>query len=339
MAGILRLAKAGGYAGTVPFRRLFGRQEPRPEALVIGSAAPDRRAQALASVLGTGTVNSPSFERRAEAQGIDLTLLWEASRGERLEAAALVVPHPGRSGLLLATAPRDAEHATTVAATVSALLRRVREDGRIRLVQALSAPAETHRSRAWTDAGMRHLASLDYMERPIAAPWPAARQGPAGIEFAPWNAADRRGLESLLVATYEETLDCPGLAQLREASDILDGHLAAGEHDPALWTIASHGGKPVATLLLSPCAATDSIEVVYLGIVPAFRGIGLGGALLRHGASLVCGRRERTMALAVDARNTPAVALYARGGFRTVRRREAFVAAVAPYSERNATVK
>jgi len=45
---------------------------------------------------------------------------------------------------------------------------------------------------------------------------------------------------------------------------------------------------------------------------------------------MVAQRRERTVALAVDARNTPAVALYARAGFRTVRRREAFVAPVRP---------
>jgi ribosomal protein S18 acetylase RimI-like enzyme len=41
---------------------------------------------------------------------------------------------------------------------------------------------------------------------------------------------------------------------------------------------------------------------------------------------LVADRPERMMALAVDARNTPATALYARTGFRTLRRREAFVA-------------
>ena len=323
----------------MPFRRLFRRTEPRPGDLVIQRATPERRAQALASVLGTGAVHSPSFERRAEAQGIDLALLWEAVRGDQLEAAALVVPHPGRSGLLLATAPRDATHSATVAATVRALLHHVRTDERIRLIQALSAPAETLRSKSWTDAGLRHLASLDYMERPIATPWPDPRPGPAGITLAPWDPADRRGLEALLAETYEETLDCPGLAQMRDAADILDGHLAAGEHDPRLWLIARHAGRAVASLLLAPCAATDSVEVVYLGIVPAFRGRGLGGALLSSGAALVRHRQERTLALAVDARNTPAVALYARAGFRTVRRREAFVASIAPYDVTTDAVK
>lgn len=328
-----------GYAATVPFRRLFGRAEPRPEELQIGRASPERRAAALASVLGTGAVTSPGFERRAEAQGIDLTLLWEAARGDRLEAAALLVPHPGRSGLLLASMPRDAAHAATVSATVRHLLQHAPVGRSVRLVQALSSPAESLRSRAWTEAGLRHLASLDYMERPLAATWPAPRPVPDGVRFERWAPSDRGSLERLLLATYEETLDCPGLAQMRDPADILDGHLAAGEHDPSLWTVAWHDGAPVAALLLAPSAATESVEVVYLGIVPAFRGRGLGSALLAHGAGLVRSRRERTVALAVDARNTPAVALYARAGFRTVRRREAFVAPMPPYGHDGSAVK
>jgi ribosomal protein S18 acetylase RimI-like enzyme len=82
----------------------------------------------------------------------------------------------------------------------------------------------------------------------------------------------------------------------------------------------------VGALLLSPSPQTDSVEVIYLGIAAESRGRGLGRALLAHGLGLVTDRPERMMALAVDARNTPATALYARTGFRTLRRREAFVA-------------
>jgi len=173
---------------------------------------------------------------------------------------------------------------------------------------------------------MRHLASLDYMERPInGSPLPQASL-PDGIELAAWDPADRGMLEALLVETYVETLDCPGLAQMRTPADIVDGHLAAGDHDPSLWTIARSHGRPVGALLLSPSPQTDSVEVIYLGIAAEARGRGLGRALLAHGLGLVADRPERMMALAVDARNTPATALYARTGFRTLRRREAFVA-------------
>jgi ribosomal-protein-alanine N-acetyltransferase len=81
------------------------------------------------------------------------------------------------------------------------------------------------------------------------------------------------------------------------------------------------------------------VEVVYLGLAPEARGRGLGRALMLHGLGLVQQRPERVMALAVDQRNTPAVALYARLGFRTVRRREAFVAQPSPYRAPAASVK
>jgi len=303
-----------------------------------GRADPSDRAAVLASVLGAAPSAAPAFERRAAEQGLDLSLLWALRTDGRIEGGAMLVPHPGRTALLMATAPRDIDHARRLGQLVQATLRDSLSLPEVRLIQALSSPGETLRAAAWTAGGLRHLASLDYMERPQPADVPAALPGPV-IALVPWEAADRDGLERLLVETYVETLDCPGLAQMRTPRDILDGHLAAGEHDPALWTIAFRGARAVGALLLSPSAATDSVEVVYLGIVPEARGRGLGRAMLAHGMRLAAHRRERTLALAVDARNTPAVALYARSGFRTVRRREAFVAHPAPYPAASAAVK
>lgn len=310
------------------FRGLFGRGSAPVPDFRFERAGAELRSQALASVLGAGAVASPGFERRAREQGIDLSLVWTASREGRAEAGALLVPHPGRSALLMATSPRDHAHAEVIGQLVGTLLRECDSMPGIRLVQALSAPSETLRSQAWVRGGMRHLASLDYMERPLTSDGAAPSRCPEGITFTSWNPGDRQLLQRLLVETYVETLDCPGLAQMRDPSDILDGHLAAGEHDPALWTIAWRAGRPVAALLLSPSQATESLEIVYLGIVPEERARGLGRAMLARAITLGCGRPERVLGLAVDARNTPAVALYARTGFRTVRRREAFVAGI-----------
>ena len=310
------------------FRGLFGRgPSPVPEHRFERAGA-DLRPQALASVLGAGAVASPGFERRAREQGIDLSLVWAGTSDGRLEAGALLVPHPGRSGLLMATAPRDHSHAQVIGRLVETLLRDCRDLPDVRLVQALAAPGEALRSQAFVLGGMRHLASLDYMERSAGAAGEAPRGIPDGIRLEPWDPAERDMLQRLLVDTYVETLDCPGLAQMREPADILDGHLAAGEHDPSLWTIAWSEDRPVAALLLSPSQATESLEVVYLGIVPDHRARGLGRALMSRAISLGNGRAERTIGLAVDSRNTPAVALYSRCGFRTVRRREAFVASL-----------
>jgi len=312
----------------MPFRRLFRRQGASAAGIGFGPADEDCRSLALERVLGRGFVATPGFERRAAAQGVDLSRLWVARQGDQVVAAALLIPHPGRTGLLLASPPENEAHARLVGRTAAALLESASASG-VRLVQALSSPGEALRSAAWAHAGLRHLASLDYMERPREM-HASARPMLPGVELAAWDGSDRRILERLLPETYVETLDCPGLASMRDPADILDGHLAVGVHDPSLWTVAWSGGDPIAALLLSPSPESDAIEVVYLGIVPGMRGRGLGGCLLTHGLGMVAQRRERTVALAVDARNTPAVALYARAGFRTVRRREAFVAPVGP---------
>ena len=328
MARILRIPGGNGYPPAVAFRGLFGRGSPAAPDHRFERANAEIRQQALASVLGAGAVASPGFERRAQEQGIDLSLVWAATVDGRLDAGALLVPHPGRSGLLMATSPRDHGHARVVGQLVATLLRECASLPEVRLVQALSAPSEPLRSQAWTLGGMRHLASLDYMERPLGTGTPPGQDLPPGIRLAAWEPAERAMLQRLLVDTYVETLDCPGLAQMRDPADILDGHLAAGEHDPELWTIAWRGDRPVAALLLSPSQATESLEVVYLGIVPDHRAKGLGRALMSHAMSISHGRPERVIALAVDSRNTPAMALYARSGFRTLRRREAFVASL-----------
>jgi ribosomal protein S18 acetylase RimI-like enzyme len=263
---------------------------------------------------------------------MDLSRLWSSSQpGGRIEAAVLVIPHPGRTGLVMTTAPRDPTQAQAVGAVLRVALADMASEGAIRLVQALTSPHEDLRGVALRAGGFTHLASLDYLERPAGARGTAESATlPSGTWIGNWDPRDRAGMVALLRRTYEGTLDCPGLAELRADEDILDGHLHAGEFDPALWFVLHQGPRPIGVLLLSPSAATDSIEVIYLGLAPEARGRGLAAALLAHGARAIAARPERTLALAVDARNTPASKLYERAGFAAVRRREAWIAVPVP---------
>lgn len=310
----------------MPIRRLFGRGSPQPgesPSATPGPTPPEDRAAALASALGASVAPGPAFERQAAASGMDLSLLWSAGRPVR--AAALIVPHPGRTGLLLTTAPRDPAHGRMVAATIQAALRGIAHTG-IGLVQALTSPHEELRAESLRAAGLRHLATLEYLERPIPGRPAEAAALPDGMEIVAWDPTDRRGMTALLRRTYEGTLDCPGLSELRRDEDILDGHLGAGTFDPSMWFLLRDRGRPIGALLLSPSPPTDSVEVVYLGLAPEARGRGAGAALLSHGIRAVANRPERTLALAVDVRNEPAMRLYRRFGFAPIRRREAWIA-------------
>ena len=254
---------------------------------------------------------------------MDLSLLW--STGHPVQAAALIVPHPGRTGLLLNTAPRDQAHVPTVASTIRAALEGIAGTG-IGLVQALTSPNEALRASALREAGLRDLATLEYLERPIPGRPTEAATLPHGMNVGTWDPRDREGMTQLLRRTYEGTLDCPGLSELRRDEDILDGHLGAGTFDPALWFVLRERGRAIGALLLSPSPPTDSVEVIYLGLAPEARGRGAGAALMAHGIRAVANRPERTLALAVDVRNVPAMRLYRRFGFSPVRRREAWIA-------------
>jgi ribosomal protein S18 acetylase RimI-like enzyme len=171
---------------------------------------------------------------------------------------------------------------------------------------------------------MRHLATLDYLELPDAASV-AAVELPAGVECRPWVRTDRAMLEALLAETYRETLDCPGLAELRTPRDIVDGHLASSG-DARHWYVAWKDGAPAGAALVSTASPAGTVDVVYLGLVPHVRGSGMGRAILAHALRAAACERRGPASLAVDARNAPAVRLYRALGFVSVRRRDAFVA-------------
>jgi ribosomal protein S18 acetylase RimI-like enzyme len=132
-------------------------------------------------------------------------------------------------------------------------------------------------------------------------------------------------LGTILERSYEQTLDCPGLYGLRRTEDIIAGHKATGRFDPSLWTLLYVDDEPAGVILINPFPGHKVTELVYIGLAPFARGRGLGRQLLRHGLCLLQGRRERSISLAVDQRNTPALALYAAEGFHPAVQRVAVI--------------
>ena len=202
---------------------------------------------------------------------------------------------------------------------------------RIALAQALVDPADEREEALFLAGGFLRLAELDYLERPVPRFGTiAARPSLDAAELSIWDPSDRARLVSLLTRTYEDTLDCPGLAGLRDPEDILDGHLASGTPVREWWHILRWNGMDAGALLFNRSANEENIELVYLGLVSEARGRGLGRALLTHGLSLLDGDKARTIVLAVDRANHPAAALYRRHGFRYAMRRLALVRSVGP---------
>jgi ribosomal protein S18 acetylase RimI-like enzyme len=209
------------------------------------------------------------------------------------------------------------------------LVRRLcaaQQPDQVHILQAILDPWQAREAELIEAAGFTALATLVYMQKSTGAH--AARTAldlDEGIRVARWSPASRPLFEAAILASYRDTLDCPGLVGLRTIDDILAGHMASGVFTPDLWFALALGDEPVGVLLLSMLPQRHAAELVYLGLSPAWRGRGLGRRLVEHALSLAHARRAETVLLAVDDRNTPAMRLYESLGFVTSARKRALI--------------
>jgi ribosomal protein S18 acetylase RimI-like enzyme len=222
------------------------------------------------------------------------------------------------------------------------------------LAQSLLESREAEVARAFRVAGFLQLGDLAYMRRPLQKSagrvleqsanvvWPSGltvrsldELTNAGADEATLTAKLKLALER----SYIDTRDCPELCGMRSIDDVLDSHRSVGVLDPTLWWLVENRDGPQGCLLLSPAPEQDSVELVYLGLAPAARGIGLGAKLLAFGLRKlydtalapepVAGHPHvhggGGVTCAVDTRNAPAMKLYRRAGFERVGLRMPFV--------------
>jgi mycothiol synthase len=290
------------------------------------------RDQAIQRLVGTGSQMDSQHARRfmeyAGDHRIRLDGLWaRMDQNGQIQFTVLAVPNPGRTAMMFASHPHSRDQTAAIGELIDHACSELASFD-VDLAQVLVDPAEPLEQEAFTAGGFRKLASLSYLERSLRRPRmgsDCAPSWPDGVKPVRYTDAMRDDLIAILDASYVHTLDCPGLRGYRRTEDILEGHRASGVFDPSLWTILLIDGKPGGTLLLNPGADRQSVELVYLGLAPWARGRGLGQLLLRHGLALLNGRQERTVTLAVDEANAPALAVYRHEGFVPVLRRIAMI--------------
>ena len=292
----------------------------------------NRRSEAIDRLVSPG----PATDRRAvqhflhyaQTNAVNLDGLWSRQGPDgRLVATVLAVPSAGRTAMVFASHPRAADQTAGIARLVDHACREV-AGWHVDLAQALLDPGETLERRMFEAAGFQELAVLSYLERPVskASPPPAPRwPADTRIRVEPYRDGMDGDLGTILERSYEQTLDCPGLYGLRRTEDIIAGHKATGRFDPSLWTLLWVDDEPAGVILINAFPGHKTTELVYIGLAPFARGRGLGRQLLRHGLRLLHGRRERSITLAVDQHNTPALALYEAEGFQPAVQRVAVI--------------
>ncbi len=295
----------------------------------LGRPSP-RRAEALRLVLGHPGDSSAQAERRVQhfceflgAQSLRIgSVLGASQRGALISAVALVESPGGLGAVLIPAAHGEEAHAP---ATV-ALLRTVQQIAWRRplaMLQALVDHRDAVQANVLAAGGFQFLAELIYLER---SAHDAVPHGPLphDLKFLTFTPSRQREFVEVLSLTYRDSKDCPKLGGMRRAEDILATHRATGLHDPAWWSIATGNGAPAGVLLLSGVHGRPALEVVYMGVVPSFRGQGVGQALLARAVETCRRHGDADLTLAVDRQNTPARRLYQRWSFREVLRRRAW---------------
>lgn len=301
-------------------------QESDSPTVLSGPAPEALRLAAAERLLGGRRADAEWFLRRLRDEGWHPEDLWcRRSAAGPVLASALISRHPGRTATVALSASKDRAQAAEAAALLRAILEALHREGAVALVQGMVAADEPLAGEPFAQAGFLELAILACMERPNNRAVPRVESRP-GVELLPERAA--RDLGALLRQTYEDTLDCPGLADLRRDEDILEGHRRGGNYDPDLWTVLRVDGRDAGAALLNRMATTGSVELTYLGLAKWARGKGLGTLLLDAALVKAATVPERVVSLAVDERNTPAERLYRTRLFRTVARRRAFAIAL-----------
>jgi mycothiol synthase len=138
----------------------------------------------------------------------------------------------------------------------------------------------------------------------------------SSLEFEAYNSQNHDRLARIVDTTYQETLDCPKLNEVRQLDDVLEGYRTTGEFSPSRWLIVRYENRDVGCLLLADHPKFANMELVYMGVIPADRGLHLGVEIARHAQWVAKQAGRPRLVLAVDASNSPAIEMYASVGFR-----------------------
>lgn len=270
---------------------------------------PAWRERALALVLRSWSAEQRHAVLTAKP---DANGLFVATADGELVGACWAQPQPGNTAICW---PPQLERGSEGAADVllDALTKHVDQLG-VGLTQTLVGNRSDPTLPLLERHGFQVLADLVYLS------WAPENGSPteqtnADVSFQPFELSQRARLIDVVEQTYEATLDCPLLDGVRPMNEVLDGYHATGQFDPSNWFIVRQGNCDVGVLLLTAHPEIRHCELVYMGVVPAARGTGLGRRIVRHAQQVTLERKFAQLVLAVDAVNEPATRIYREAGF------------------------
>lgn len=252
-------------------------------------------------------------------------LLWQARRGRKALAVALVVLNPGSYAMLSYT-PLIAPGVDVSAMRL--LIDQISQAALARgaaFVQALVPPELSDDAALLESAGLQRLAELIYMRLHLGGS--GAVGDDANLTWRQYGQFSEDELAGVIKETYEDSADCPDMMGLRSMADVIAAHKGGGSFCPDTWWLVDVDGRPRGCVLVNDAPHAAIAEIVYLGVVLESRRCGLGRRMLDHAVEVAEAGGKTVMSLAVDSRNTPAVKLYDGAGFDEIFRRLVYIRA------------
>jgi ribosomal protein S18 acetylase RimI-like enzyme len=295
--------------------------------LVVRHAQPDERSRALR--LYFQRVAADERDARVE-RALDLIARGELTadgvivcyQGSALVGVMVGMPLTGGAGLVW---PPQALEGPAQISVEDELLEFaaawLRQRG-CKFAQALMAPEDMEAAESLERRGFGLITTLQYLEQELPGNF---LFGPALLQFQAFPQCERALFELTLERTYQDTMDCPELNQVRSPGEVIDGYLMVAGCRPDCWWLARHAGQVVGLLITTPLQNSTSWELLYVGLVPEVRGRGLGTQLVNHALRRAREQGATRMTLTVDLRNAPALRMYERLGFEEFDRREVYL--------------
>jgi len=256
---------------------------------------------------------------------------------QRMSGAAIAIRQPAGAATLIAL---QSTSPAAVLQVVQPLIDRLAATG-TNFIQA--GCDDAIQGQLLQAAGFQLLAemmlmSLDANRFP---PYPHQSPGSSGAgvnarnDSAVWVNLDQLGdrgrqlFSDIAITTFIDTRDCARLSDFRTAEEIVQGYLESPTFNPAMASLLQVQDQWAGCLILStycnselptgdPTTEQGVIELAYMGLVPAFRGRGLGRVLLAETIATSRAAGASRIVLAVDRENHPAVAIYRDLGWEEV---------------------
>jgi mycothiol synthase len=274
----------------------------------VSFAAPHQMLPALRLLFPSGTDLPPDA-------GDSLGVFVAADAVGQIRAAMMVQSFSGAIGLAW---PPVAESNEFGDALVAATCEWLRNRG-VKVCQAFATAEEAKQLIPLERNGFHHVTSLLSLRREITGESPVT-----ALTFEAHSRPFTDEFRSVLLATHEETHDCPELYRNRT-----DEELMAGFDEPldaTSWHLARLAGEPIGVLMLTSGAQDGEADLAYLGVLPRFRGRGLGRELVAFSRAVAAHRSAVALTVSVDKRNSAALKLYAHHDFVQTSRREVWLA-------------